>query len=257
MPKWIYVSVAIVFASFLIYYFLLSALASLRWVENANQVYASNISSKTPADPSLFFDSAFISMQKQISNIKAKLKMAEDDSIGLSINLADSSANLEITGVRVHTARINSFKVSRAIRGMEHQALANLLSQPFIISESVSTIAKEPILVKKAPRDSIEAAQTDIIPDSSTIVPVFYSLNFSNGIRLVVLQDIDQSNTGSLNRFWFLLKYRYAQTTNALKDVIRFRVPAYFPTIRITISEADAKIIYRALPVKGNVVIFL
>ncbi|MDZ4205383.1 MAG: hypothetical protein U1C46_11280 [Bacteroidales bacterium] len=249
--KWLFRLLFLFIAVFILFYFIMSAMATLRWVKNFNKEYTFEAPDSDPLDPRLFSDSAFISLQKQLSFSQARLDMAHPDSIGLSINLANSTMNLEIEGVTVHTTHIISYRVSRSIYGLDHYALARMLSEPLLISESSATIPKEPIMVKKAPKDTIEATLPDIMPDTSTVVPVFFRLSFKNDFQLLVLQEETIMSMQMRKRFVFLCRIRFANAWKAIKDVIRFRVPTYSPEIRIIIPSSDARIIYRALPENG------
>ena len=59
-----------------------------------------------------------------------------------------------------------------------------------------------------------------------------------------------------MNQFVFDTKDKVQNTINSLKSVVAFKVPDYHLFIKIKIPRADAKIIYRALPKKGQVAVF-
>ena len=61
--------------------------------------------------------------------------MAETDSIYLTINLADSTANLEISGVVVHKAKMSSLKSAEfSVRGMRYHYFNNVVLSVNILS---------------------------------------------------------------------------------------------------------------------------
>ena len=117
--------------------------------------------------------------------------MAETDSIYLTINLADSSMNLEISGVVVHMAKMSSFKASRILTNGNENIISSMLSTPLTISSDFATIKKEPVMIKMAPKDTSEY-KPDIMPDTSITEPVNYILEMTNGTRIFVYQEEDE-----------------------------------------------------------------
>ena len=57
-----------------------------------------------------------MAMLKEKAFLQARISMAETDSVYMTLNLADSTANLEISGVAVHSARISGIKISGILR---------------------------------------------------------------------------------------------------------------------------------------------
>jgi hypothetical protein len=241
----------IIMATF-IFYLTLAAYASASWVRKTNNEFAAK--EGAAADPEINNDADYISLQKQISFKKARLKMAATDSIGLSINLPDSLLLLELSGVTVASVKINSLKLSRSFKGIEHTALAGLLSNALLITNSTSTIVKEPIIEKMAPRDTLEASLPEKKTDTAKNEPVFFELALEKGIRLFVLQE-EITRSDRTNRFAFLLKRSMAKAGRNLKSISRFELPDYHPEILLIIPASDARAIYRALPEKGRVAI--
>ncbi len=60
-----------------------------------------------------------------------------------------------------------------------------------------------------------------------------------------------------ISQLKFDLTNRLEDTWSALKRVAGFKVPEYHPFIKIRLSRADAKIIYRAVPRNGQIAIFI
>ena len=114
--------------------------------------------------------------------------MAATDSIYLTINLADSSANLEISGVVVHHAKMTEIETSSIFLHGDENIVLGILASPFTIASSYSAIVKEPILLKMAPKDTSEY-KPDIMPDTSIAEPVNYILEMTNGTRIFIYQD--------------------------------------------------------------------
>ena len=119
--------------------------------------------------------------------------MAQTDSIYLTINLADSSMNLEISGVVVHSAKMRSFKASRYSHNGNENIVYSMLSTPLTIASDLATIRKEPVMIKMAPKDTSEY-KPDIMPDTSITEPVNYILEMTNGTRIYVYQEENEKS---------------------------------------------------------------
>ena len=53
--------------------------------------------------------------------------MAETDSVYMTMNFADSTAKLEISGVEVHSAKISEMKISRILRSGNEYAISSIV----------------------------------------------------------------------------------------------------------------------------------
>lgn len=205
---------------------------------------------KNPVNERILTDSAFLALMKEKAYYQSRVAMAATDSIYMTINLGDSTLNLEISGVVVHTAEIKKIKLSHILKRDEYPVL-NMLSTPFVITADYSTIKKEPVMIKMAPKDTSEY-QPDIIPDTADYEPVNFILLMENGVKIHIYQGEKLRAGDNLNRFLFDLRDRLRITTSTLFSTIRFRVPEYYPYIRIRLARADSKRIYRALPYRGQ-----
>lgn len=78
----------------------------------------------------------------------------------------------------------------------------------------------------------------------------------TNGTRLYVYQEEKEKWRDRITAFRFDLKYRLRDTWNSLKSVAVFKVPEYHPFIKMKLTRADAKIIYRALPKNGQTAVY-
>jgi hypothetical protein len=181
--------------------------------------------------------------------------MSESDSIYLTLNLADSTANIEICGVVVHKSKMKSFKISKILSSGNGNAILSMLATPFTISNALATIKKEPVMIKMAPKDTSEY-KPDIMPDTSITEPVDYILEMKDGIRIYVYQEENVKFNDRMSLFTFDIKDRLRDTWSALKSVAVFKVPEYHPFIKIRLPRTDAKIIYRAIPKNGQIAVF-
>jgi len=239
---------------FIVYYSAMSALSPSRKLEEIKKEYSAKTSDKNNAEAQISTDSNYLKLLKEKSFLQSRVVMAQTDSIYLTVNLDDSTANLEISGVSVHKAKITHMKASKILEGNE-TAILSMLSAPFTISRAFATIKKEPVMVKIAPKDTSEY-KPDIMPDTSITEPVNYILETDHGVRIYVYQQENVKMSDKINQFKFDLNDRLKDTWSALKKVAVFKVPDYHPYIKIKLPRSDAKIIYRAIPKNGQIALY-
>jgi hypothetical protein len=203
----------------------------------------------------IYNDTVYLSLLKDKSYLQAKNMMAKTDSVYLAINLADSTAALEISGVTVHSAKISSYSISSILSRGDRYSIYKLFSQPLTIENSVSTIKKEPVMIKIAPKDTSEY-QPDVIPDTSLVEHVSFIIGVSNGIKIYVYQEEHDKLAERGSTFMFDITERLSSAWYSVRSAAMFRVPGYQPFIRIKIPREDVKILYRALPRNGQVAVY-
>lgn len=241
-------------AAFLIYYIIMSVSAPSRKLEMLRQEFGFRQDDKNQTDPGISTDSAYLSLMKEKSYYQSRVSMAETDSIYLTMNLADSVISLEISGVAVHRTIPSEFKISHILRSADEYMLWSMLSKPLTVVKEVSSIQKEPLMIKMAPRDTSEYTP-DIMPDTADYEPVNFILETNSGIKIYFYQSETLSKSDNRHVFFFDLNDRIKTTFSSLKSVMMFKIPDYHPFIRVKIPREDAKIIYRALPVNGQLTV--
>ena len=252
----IYVIIAF-FSAFILYYTIMSLLSPATKIASINNEfgYKQPENKKAAPDARIFSDSAFVRLNREKAFYQARILMAETDSISLVLNLPDSLATLEINGATVHKAKITHKRISKIFRKADEYAISSLLSAPFTVRNNFSTIKKEPVMIKMAPKDTSEY-KPDILPDTTSSEPVNYMMETENGFRLYVYQDTGEKSGGAISRFLFDISDRFKNTWDIIKSIFVLKVPEYHPSIRIRMKKADAKIIFRALPRHGQIVVY-
>jgi hypothetical protein len=241
--------------AFIVYYSLMSMLSPGRKLAEIRNEIGTKASEKSGIDQKMLKDTTYIRLLKERAFLQSRIVMAQTDSIYLTLNLADSIANIEISGVVVHKAKMSHIETSKILLGKNEYALLSMLPSPSIISQSFSTIKKEPLMIKMAPKDTSEY-KPDIAPDTSITEPVNYILIMKNGIRIYVYQMENVKLSDRISQFKFDLNDRLRDTWKALKRVATLKVPEYHPFIKIKLPRTDAKIIYRAIPKNGMIAVF-
>lgn len=191
---------------------------------------------------------------KKIAFADAQIETAKSDSIWLLINLADKSASLRVKGVEMHKSDIVKMKVDPFFYGLDPVTYRKLFSEALIVRSDSSTVIKNPIVVKKAPKDTIEAMAQLKVPDSLTYGPAFITFNLDYGIKLVMKQtekvdsaDVEYGNIFEKN-------YRREKIINNLKRLYKKDVE-YVPEIILELPKKEIHSIYRAIPVNAEIVL--
>ena len=239
------------FAAFTTYYIVMVMMASSGRKAEINKEFAYKGEEKNKPDSRIFSDSAFIRLNREKSWLQARNILAETDSLYLSLNLPDSTAYLEINGVTVHVSHLDGIRISKSLVNADEYAVSSMLAIPFTVRENISTIQKEPLMLKIAPKDTSEY-KPDILPDTTNSAPVNYILEMDNGIRLYVYES---DNSGTIARMKFDIDDKIKTILSNLKSIASFKVPEYHPSIRLRMKKVDARIIYRALPVHGQIAV--
>ncbi|WP_423130503.1 hypothetical protein [Gaoshiqia sp. Z1-71] len=185
---------------------------------------------------------------KEKNWLETRFQIARTDSISLSVNLKDSVVQLELKGVVLKTSKITDFKADQFFYRLNPGAYHHLFGVQAQTTGSLSTIPKEPLTVKKAPKDTteVETAQADTARAKAEAVHWMMSLDKD---VILKIEGTNQDSKVKWNgqKFWF--SQTIAEIRRDMSQTIRFKQPVYQPEIRLVIPEADAKAIYRALPV--------
>lgn len=253
--KVLLIILAVIVGSAMIYFTVMNVLAPIKKLEELNEKYTYKPDEKNKVDERIYSDSAYLKLLKEKSFLQSRIAMAESDSIYLTINIPDSTASLEICGVVVHTVKIHEMEISKIILQGNEYVISSMLGKPFSIEKSYSTIPREPLMIKMAPKDTSEFVP-DMVPDTANYEPVNYVLEMSNGTRIFFYQAEFPHPGDKFHLFRFDMKYRLQNTINAVKNTAAFKVPDYHPYIKMRIPRADAKIIYRALPAHGQIAVY-
>jgi hypothetical protein len=196
----------------------------------------------------------YIDLIRKKAYLGAQVKLAETDSIGLIINMRDSVIQLLIKGLPIRSVKIGEYEISPFFQRANQEAIYSMLSSPLKITGMQATFMKDPVSVKIAPKDTSEAV-VDTRPDTTDFEAVFFTLNTDQNVRLFFEQQEDTIGADRRARFFFDLKDKTKNAKATMKAVARFDVPPYVPYIKIWIPKAEAKIVYRALPREGLIVL--
>ncbi|MDM8001381.1 MAG: hypothetical protein QUS66_00510 [Bacteroidota bacterium] len=243
-----------VLALFVVYYLVMSVSAVNRTVNEFDNAYFASLEQKEDDTINLCAIPGYIDMIRDKAFLSSQVKMAESDSIGLLINVRDSVIQLLIKGLPVRTVAIDDYDVSPFFHRANQEAIYSMLSTPLNITGMQATFQKDPVSVKIAPKDTSEVVVSEK-PDTTDFEAVFFTLNTDRNIRFFFEQQEDTVGTDRRARFFFDLKDSMRMASATMRSVVRLNTPPYVPYIKIWVPKAEAKIIYRAIPREGMIVL--
>jgi hypothetical protein len=239
----------------ILYYTLMTMLAPSKKMNAIKDEFGFKQDEKLKINDTIFTDSTYLALFRELAFLKARTTMAETDSIYLTMNLADSAVTLEISGIAVARTKLTRLSTSKMFRERNSYVISSMLSKPFTTGKNFASIPKEPLMIKMAPKDTSEF-KPDIIPDTADYEPVNFIMEMDNGTVVYVYQEEKLNPGDGLHLFFFDLRYRLHYAWRNMKSAFTFRVPDYHPYIKVRLPRADAKIIYRALPEHGQIAVY-
>ncbi len=251
--KW-YIIGATALGILIIFYLVKSVSAVNKSVRTFDDAYFASLEQKEGDTINLCAIPGYIDMIREKAFLSSQVRMADSDSIGLLINIRDSVIQLLIKGLPIRTVRIDEYDVSPFFQRAHQEAVYSMLSSPLVITGMQATFMKDPVNVKIAPKDTSEAT-IDVRPDTTDYEAVFFTLETDRNVRFYFEQQEDTVGADRRARFLFDLKDRSRSAKATMKAVAGFRTPPYVPYIKIWLSKAEAKIIYRAIPREGLIVL--
>ncbi|MBP6872980.1 MAG: hypothetical protein KBC43_13300 [Bacteroidales bacterium] len=200
---------------------------------------------------------AIIRKENERAYLKNKLSLAEKDSIYMVLNLQDSALILEIKGIPVKKARLIDYEISNRFALINHENLLPWISSPFLLERDLSTIPKEPIIVKQAPKDTIEAAKMNTKPAPPDSTNVFFTLYFDRNLELEIEQ-ADPPEKGLSEKVETYLNLKKNESTRSVFQILSKPRQTDQPMkIKLVISEIEARAIYRAIPAQSRLILKL
>ena len=181
--------------------------------------------------------------------------LSSSDSIHLIVNLKDTTVGLFINGIMIHQTKPPSIKIDPIFNHISNKAYLTLFEKPIRLEKDSATIVKEPIVVREAPKDTIEAALNAYKPDTLIQKPAFWIIELSYGMQLIFAQiaETDLEKQAKAEFFNQLTKKRIKKNWERLISLQR---PLYKPIIQIDLPVDDLRAIYRALPNQSQVILY-
>ncbi|MCU0370778.1 MAG: hypothetical protein MUC31_05140 [Bacteroidales bacterium] len=198
-----------------------------------------------------------IHKENELAFQKNRLALAEKDSIYMVLNVPDSLLILEIKGVTVKKTKLLNLEISNRFALISHENLLPWISEPFTLESDLSTIPKSPIVVKQAPKDTIEAAKMSTKPAPLDSTNVFFTLYFNRNLVLEVEQ-ADPIEAGATEKVKNYRKLKRQESNQSVFQMLRNPQQTDQPMmIKLVVSETEARAIYRAVPTKTHLILQL
>jgi L-arabinose isomerase len=160
-------------------------------------------------------------------------------------------------GIPIHTISLNKIKSTRFFSLIENQAFQQIFSKPQRIVNSHATAKKEPIKVVNAPKDTAEynasstTANTNY--DTTALQLTFMEYETNMGFRMVFIPLEERNFHNRLTDFGFNTKLNWRNFKSGFISSLQFRVPDYYPTVKIYLPQEDILSMHRALPENAEV----
>lgn len=188
---------------------------------------------------------------------QARLNLAEKDSVYMVLDVPNKSLILEIKGVTVKKTDIIDLEVSNRFALITHENLLPWISEPFNLERDISTIPKDPIVVKQAPKDTIEAAKMSNKPAPPDSTNVFFTLYFDRNL-VVEVEQAEPLEKGATEKVETYLKLKRKESTRSVFELLRNPQQQDQPMlIKLVISDSEARAVYRALQLKSKMILKL
>jgi hypothetical protein len=195
-------------------------------------------------------------MNRKLAFHKAKLAMAATDSAGLIISVPDSTISLEIRGVKVYESKIEQFYIDPIMLSYGIHTYLKKFGKPSKIAASRGNYEREPIVHIDAPEDTSAAKAIKHSPDTAITRKVDISFNMENNTTLRISGYTIMPQQNLLVNIWQSLKYRLQMSKEVFSFVFDRKNFVHKPHIDLVIKNKEALILYRALPLKGQVCIY-
>jgi hypothetical protein len=212
-----------------------------------------DLSDYSPSD----YPDSIASLLEQEAFYKAVISLAKSDSIALLINLVDSTAALSVRGTVIKEMKIWRYRISGGFKAIRASGnLPEWIATPAVVRDDRATIAKIPIKIKKAPKDTIEASKTSDVPGPLPRQDVYCRLFCDRNLRIVVNQTNFPTSKGVFLRFKNDCAQRLREGLRNLKTIASLKTPEAQVTVKIALPQDDAATIYRAIPRHASIVLY-
>lgn len=192
----------------------------------------------------------------QYETTKSLLQLARGDSIYLVLDLRDSTLNLALKGVKLRRCKLSRLKISQSIFVLKDTGLlVYWAGKPFTLQSEWTSIEKNPLQIKKAPRDTLEVLKYLAEPVPPPVQDVHVSLRFDRHLIIHInqVQPTSWHNWDKRLRYeWDWLLVSLTEKIEQLKNRTRGN-PALW--MHLDMDRDDALAVYRAIPARTELLI--
>jgi hypothetical protein len=178
----------------------------------------------------------------------AQLVLAVKDTFGVMVNLKDSTLSLVFKGINVHSAKIYEYRKDPFFDALHPLAFLKLFSEPLRTTLEYSTIVKEPIIIKKAPKDTLEAIQNAYQPDTLIQSPTYMRLELEHNIHLLMVQKNFETDEEKMVEREYQRDMRQRRRHDIIRSFTHPATVSYTPQMVLYLDPDELRSAYRAIP---------
>ena len=171
------------------------------------------------------------------------------------IDLNDSTLSLMYKGINVHRAKIYDFHKDRFFSAMHPIVYTKIFSKPLRTKLEYSTIIKEPIIVKKAPKNEEEAIANAFQPDTMIQEPTYMRLELENNFHLIMVQKEFITDEEKKVEKQYKSDIRKRKNDDIMNNFTHLKNASYTPYLILFLNAEELRSIYRAIPEDALVII--
>lgn len=182
-------------------------------------------------------DPSLDALRRERAFLTGRLAAASDPLIGISVDAGAGTISVELAGVPLRTVTAGKVSIPWAIRSAAPDSV--MLTR---LVDRTGLIPPEPVRRVEAPADTAEANRAPAtVPVETT--PAAVNLILENGIVI----RLDPDSSSGIVVPWYRLTERIRDNTRSVVDAIAAREPRIRGELRMRMTDADAKAVYRAL----------
>jgi hypothetical protein len=169
-----------------------------------------------------------------------RIELAQDDSIGLTINLQDSVVTLDLKGIELRTCPVYTYRLSPSLSNMkQHSKFQSFYTSILTLERQQATIPKAPVILRE-----IEVGK-----------PVLEDLSFLNRAFDSTEVVLDLTFNQALHIRFQEPHIYWPEFHSAGLPVQKHYLKFFAYWIEIQLAAHDLRAIYRALPKEARLVL--
>lgn len=193
-------------------------------------------------------DKSLFELVKSKAEKEAQLFLAKKDTFGILVDLNDSTLSLMYKGINVHRAKIYDYQLDQFFKAMHPLVYAKIFSKPLRTQLEYSTIVKEPIIVKKAPKNEEEAIANAFQPDTIIQSPAYMRLELEYNINLHMVQKEFTSEEEKEVEKQYKGDIRKRKNADIVRNFTHLKNASYTPNLILFLNADELRSAYRAIP---------
>jgi hypothetical protein len=203
---------------------------------------------KVKKDPLKVLNQQLIDLEIKKNFWKNKIKLAEQEQFNFFMDLSDSIATLEISGIIAHSSTILNYEISENLRILKQEEnIIRMLRDPLHIIEDWASVPKDPIRVKDISGFEWNPDTLNFVPNEIDTEFVFIVFKCSKEISVMISQRAIAGEMPSYIEEDYLTKFHNLANTQKKDKDVPFSDLIQKNWIGIEVARSDAIALYRAI----------